>query len=814
MVHETLQLRSRPIVSWVQNASLVLLCCAAAACLDKYDDDGDSAVPPDGADAAEDAGDAEDAADGEEPDAGEPDGDEPDADEPDGSGPDGSIGDDSSAPDAASPSTQGKPCDLAAACDDGVYCNGIERCDVGSTPGVKVCLPAVRVPCSPKHACREATRDCDCATPDADGDGYAAKECPGGTDCDDSTDACHPGLPETCDDQFFERDEDCNATTFGAKDSDGDGQVDSRCRNYDVDHDKWRGGDDCDDHNPFRKREGLEICDYFDNNCNGWVDERPLPDPADPNKYVYEEKNGGQMIPYLPDFDRDGHGKAGAVPLMACPHTEPPGYIEYDEAPGLPSKLDCDDTKPDVYIGADELCDGRDNNCNQAVDDNVVGLPEFTDTDVQCVNGSPAILSCPTDTRYCAGDPIERGCSTDETRLSTCRSCSSKCQLSCGKQSCDEIVELAAGGHQTCGVTKEGRVACWGRGADGRLGNDSTALSTRPVWAIRLDDARAIAVGFNHACAVNGPDRALWCWGSNEAGRLGRLELDAFIPAPVQVRGLSNQSLLTGVRQVAAGLWNTCAVLDDGTLACFGSAQNQGLIANNNAAGTYTATRAVRSVYDPDEEDYLLYDVQNVRQVALGQAHGCALLTDGTVECWGSNQYGQLGDNRATPLALTLQPVPGLANVSSLSAGSFHTCAIAEGAVHCWGDGRLGQLGRAPGTDEARPGRVAGLSAIERIVAGADSTCAIGPASGLVCWGANDLGQLGRAQPRQSHAPLPVPVEGISKLAASAGRWHYCAQRADASMVCWGVNDFGQLGNGTTIPQAGPVSVASALGEH
>lgn len=206
---------------------------------------------------------------------------------------------------------------------------------------------------------------------------------------------------------------------------------------------------------------------------------------------------------------------------------------------------------------------------------------------------------------------------------------------------------------------------------------------------------------------------------------------------------------------------------------------------------------------------------------SLGGLHTCAL-SGGAVYCWGSNQYGQVGDaatsGSLTPVGRPVQ-VAGLANVTQLAAAITHTCAVSAGEVSCWGRNDLGQLGHAAGVGtynaNPTPARVAGLPAgVTQLVTGSYHSCAIA-AGALYCWGSNVDGGLGSedglGQATPQTAPRVVPGYESGAQAVAAGQGHTCALKA-GEVKCWGANLYGQAGPSATVgmftPSAAAVTVA------
>jgi alpha-tubulin suppressor-like RCC1 family protein len=212
----------------------------------------------------------------------------------------------------------------------------------------------------------------------------------------------------------------------------------------------------------------------------------------------------------------------------------------------------------------------------------------------------------------------------------------------------------------------------------------------------------------------------------------------------------------------------------------------------------------------------------NVVSVSTGQRHSCALKADHSAWCWGSNRAGEFGDGNTGIQTYTLTPTPvsGLTNAVSLSTGVDHTCAVLDdGTAECWGANARGQLGdgNAP-TSSLTPTAVSGLTNAVSIAAGGQFTCALLNTHQVSCWGANDVGQLGIGGGDTADRSTPTTVDGITDATAIAvGTWSACAIRAAGAVSCWGyAGTYGILGDGTTTGSGSystePVSVSGLTG--
>lgn len=244
----------------------------------------------------------------------------------------------------------------------------------------------------------------------------------------------------------------------------------------------------------------------------------------------------------------------------------------------------------------------------------------------------------------------------------------------------ERAIDIDAGASFNCALIESGEILCWGSDSDGQLGNNLVPpdRSNPPTKVHGIDNATAVVTGGKHACArLN--DRTAKCWGWNAYGQIGsgRVE-DATRSTPDVVRGLDS------VVKLAAGAHNTCAILEDGTLWCWG-------YDGSGALGDGSPERT-ESSYVPS----LVPGLTGVLDVSIGEYHICALLSDGHVRCWGADDWGQVGDTANDYSPKRESPVdvaPGFL-AAQLALGSFHSCARgAMGQVACWGHNEHGSVG-------------------------------------------------------------------------------------------------------------------------
>ncbi len=276
---------------------------------------------------------------------------------------------------------------------------------------------------------------------------------------------------------------------------------------------------------------------------------------------------------------------------------------------------------------------------------------------------------------------------------------------------------------------------------------------------------------------------------------------DASVDLPRDVADACATPTLEAVEQLALGRNHTCARTADRRAWCWG-ADADGQLGD----GVRTAAGRARPGAVP-----CLVDVV---QLALGDAHSCARVGDGTVRCWGANDAGQLGDGtmtaRASPVTVLGADGRPFASVAEITAGARHTCARRnDGFVWCWGANDRGQLGDGSVTARTTPVRAGFFDDATRVTAGGAHSCALRRSEAAQCWGANDAGQVGDGTLAMSRT-MPVPVNnGRSFEDIFAGGSHTCAQGVGGTVWCWGLNANFQLGD-RGGPRSVPTPVAAA----
>jgi alpha-tubulin suppressor-like RCC1 family protein len=350
-------------------------------------------------------------------------------------------------------------------------------------------------------------------------------------------------------------------------------------------------------------------------------------------------------------------------------------------------------------------------------------------------------------------------------------------------------------GASTCVVSLGGTVHCWGSNEDGQLGDGSEGVSSTPVAVAGLGGAGAVAVSYSTACALSGG--GVKCWGADYGAELdGGAAVVSLTPAAV--------SGLSGATALAMGGNFACAVVSGGSVQCWGynSAGALGDGTTNNSALPVAVS-----------------GLTGATALSAGYNFACALVADGSVQCWGANGSGQLG-NGMTTSSSTPVAVSGLVSATEISAGYGSACALSGGTVRCWGTNDYGELGNGTMTPSHVPVAVDGLSGAIGVSAGGQEACAVLSGGAVQCWGADYNGQLGNGSTAVTGncygdlcSTTPVAVSGItSATAVSVGSNFACAVLSGGTVECWGDNEYGELGDGTTTSSATPVAVHGLTG--
>lgn len=419
------------------------------------------------------------------------------------------------------------------------------------------------------------------------------------------------------------------------------------------------------------------------------------------------------------------------------------------------------------------------------------------------------------------------------------------------------VVAISAGSHHSLAVRGDGTVVAWGTSVIGEIGNATTnTVAETPVQVLgvggvgMLTGVVAVATGEFHSLALKS-DGTVVAWGDDSFGQLGRGLSNSSVSTPVQVKGPRGLGFLTDVVAIAAGRSHSVALRSDGTLFAWGT-NDGGQLGIGVVGGIKTTPMLVAGIGSAS--------LDRVIAIAAGSFHTIALRADGTVAAWGDDTDGQLGNgsllgNQSTPkVVVSSLGIGSLTNVVAISSGSVFNLALrGDGSVVAWGGNGSGELGDGSTSTRQSPvvvqrtGNLTGIAAIAAggansmaVLAVGSETNAIAPlaavnsivvhglgldpvsdTTGTVAmsigqganfalladgtpraFGVNGVGQLGIGT--TVNAATPTPVKGVggvgvlaNVVAMAAGQTHTLALRSDGTVVAWGSNSAGTLGNGS-----------------
>lgn len=361
------------------------------------------------------------------------------------------------------------------------------------------------------------------------------------------------------------------------------------------------------------------------------------------------------------------------------------------------------------------------------------------------------------------------------------------------------------------------------------------ATSTRPLTGTGATILK-IAGGTSHTCALYSTG-TVKCWGSNFYGQLGDgTNIDN--GSPVTVVGITTAS------DLAVGANHSCAMLTSGRAYCWG-ADNNGQLGNDATLANVTSPAQValytdfsqisaggdvtcglrgggtivcwgddsegangnNAAFTNNPTPVAVSGLISMTDVSVGRGHACARNSGNTFRCWGSNTYGQLGNGSTTNSGVPVTTAPGTA-LSSAAGGDVSCALLSGGTVKCWGADDMGQLGDNPAlASKTSPTTVPGLANVSSIKMGLKHGCALTSGNTVVCWGRDTYGQLGD-NPSFTNQPTPVAVSMLSSVASiGTGENHSCAVLNSGLVYCWGQNNSSQLGDLSTTNQPTPVLV-------
>lgn len=255
-----------------------------------------------------------------------------------------------------------------------------------------------------------------------------------------------------------------------------------------------------------------------------------------------------------------------------------------------------------------------------------------------------------------------------------------------------KAISIATGNSFSCALLDTGAVQCWGLNSGGQLGDGSTTNRTSPVTSV-ASGVLTLGVGYAHACVLLNTG-GVRCWGNNAYGSIGD---GTFVN---KTTATNATGLTTGVASLAVGGWHNCVIMNAGTVRCWGY-NGEGELADGTLINRTTSVLATGLSGTP-------------ASIYSGGGFSCALYASGTVQCWGNNNYGQLGDGTTTVRTTATLAVNVPSNIKYLSSGYYHNCAhLTDGTVSCWGSNQNNELATGSASNppySTTPSTVVGLS--------------------------------------------------------------------------------------------------------
>ena len=406
-----------------------------------------------------------------------------------------------------------------------------------------------------------------------------------------------------------------------------------------------------------------------------------------------------------------------------------------------------------------------------------------------------------------------------------------------------DATRTVSGTNRTCAILSN-NVWCWGKNNMGQLGDGTTSDSNIPVKVRSIGDMRNgeiidIFTAQHHSCVLtkSSTGRRIYCWGDNRSGQLGNSDFGgsySAVPIEIKVVGLAATSDFSGNKISAiGGTGDTSCAIASGKVYCWGSNRFGQLGYGSPGSPGYSAAPVMINSGGSNG----IPNNYSATKLSTGGSRSqtmCVITTEKRAYCWGQAKFGQLGvgpvagDNysRATR-------VKGLEDVDDISQDGYwwtkdpdyvtHTCAIANaGRVYCWGGagrGQAGSLGSGTPKKHIEPRLVHGLPGVAlQVEVGISHSCALmnnGGKKEVYCWGNNEMGQLGANEEyndpphgtKWTYKPMIIKgglPAGERIVSMSAGANRGCVIMTNKRSYCWGLNNEGQIGDGTNIDRISP----------
>ena len=413
-----------------------------------------------------------------------------------------------------------------------------------------------------------------------------------------------------------------------------------------------------------------------------------------------------------------------------------------------------------------------------------------------------------------------------------------------------DATRTVSGTNRTCAILSN-NVWCWGKNNMGQLGDGTTSDSNIPVKVRSIGDMRNgeiidIFTAQHHSCVLtkSSTGRRIYCWGDNRSGQLGNSDFGgSYSPVPIEIKvvGASAISDFSGNKISAiGGTGDTSCAIASGKVYCWGGNDWGQLGYGSPGSPGHSSVPAMINSGGPNR----IPNNYSATKLSTGGSRSrtmCVITTEKRAYCWGQARFGQLGVGPVAGDKYSLATrVKGLEDVVDISQDGYwwtkdpnyvtHTCAIANaGRVYCWGGAGLGQSGSPGGGNPKKnidPKEVHGLPGVAlQVEVGIAHSCAlvnVGGTKRVYCWGSNEFGQLGANRKyddspdgtRWTYKPMQVDYglpagERIVSLSAGANRG--CVIMTNKRSYCWGLNNEGQIGDGTSGPGNDRISPTESL---
>jgi uncharacterized repeat protein (TIGR02543 family) len=380
----------------------------------------------------------------------------------------------------------------------------------------------------------------------------------------------------------------------------------------------------------------------------------------------------------------------------------------------------------------------------------------------------------------------------------------------------ETIIQVSFGSDHSSAITSEGRIFTWGYNIYGQLGDGTQAFKSTPTDITHQFSLTAgekiiqVTLGIAHSSAITSEGR-LFTWGWNNFGQLGD-GTTANRTTPTDITHQFNLNIGEKIIQASLGHGHSAVITSESRIFIWGW-NNNGQLGDGTSSNRLKPTNITHRFYLPAGETII--------QVSLNMNHSSAITSEGRIFTWGHNIFGQLGDgttsNRTKPTDITHQFNLNIGEtIIQVSLGWYHTSAItSEGRIFTWGNPASGQLGSNPIGDNRIPNDITssfGLSAGETIIQvefGGNHSSVITSEGRVFTWGSNNYGQLGDGTTSNRTIPTDITdqfdlMDGETIIQVEFGGSHSSVITSEDRIFTWGLNNYGQLGDGTTSNRSTP----------